>query len=67
MTKKIIIHPCENQDEILNIAKNYISTEPLMKCKCNGYHGIIAIMRDNKFIGSVVESKTSIIFKGITL
>ena len=65
MAKIIIIHPCENQAEMLDIAKNYISDNPAVQCKSNGYHGLVAIMRDNKFVGSVQESNVSIIFRGI--
>jgi len=65
MPKKIIIHPCKNQSEMIDIAKNYIGDNPILQCKSNGYHGMVAIMRDNKYVGSVQESSVSIIFKGI--
>jgi len=65
MAKKIIIHPCKNQSEMIDIAKNYISDNPIVKCKSNGYQGLVAIMRHDKYIGSVQESSVSIIFKGI--
>jgi len=64
VTKKIIIHPCKNQAEMLDIAKNYISDNPSVQCKSNGYHGLVAMMRDNKYVGSVQESSVSIIFRG---
>ena len=64
MTKKIVIHPCRNQDEILKIALDYISDTPSVKCKCNGYHGGVGIMRNDNFVCYVQESKTSIIFRG---
>jgi len=63
--KQIIIHPCKNQAQIIDIAKNYVSDTPLLKCKSIGYHGLIAIMKDSKFVGTVSESTKSIIFKGV--
>lgn len=50
---------------MLDIAKNYIGDNPVVQCKSNGYHGLVAIMRNNKYVGSVQESSVSIIFKGI--
>jgi len=50
---------------MIDIAKNYVSDTPLLKCKSIGYHGLIAMMKDNKFVGTVSESTTSIIFKGV--
>jgi len=63
--KKIIIHPCKNQEQMIDIAKNYVSDTPLLKCKSIGYHGLIAMMKDNKFVGTISESSKSIIFKGV--
>ena len=67
MAKKIIIHPCKNQDEMLDIAKNYISDNPDVQCTSNGYYGrvVIAHKPDYKYVGSIQESSVSIIFRGI--
>lgn len=65
-TKKIIIHPCSNQAEILQIALNYISENPSVKCKGNGYANSLDIATKHPFKihGSVMETKVSIIFRG---
>lgn len=67
MSKKIIIHPCENQAEMLRIALDYTSENPGLKCKGNGSANLITITKPNenhRFVGSVMETKVSIIFKG---
>lgn len=62
MAKKIIIHPCKNQDEMLDIARNYISDNPNVQCKSNGYHGMVVISKGNyQIVGSVQESNGSLI------
>jgi len=67
MNKKIIIHPCKNQEEMLRIAMNYISEKPEIKCNGNGNSNSVFIANPidgYKVVGSVMETKVSIIFRG---
>ena len=67
MNKKIIIHPCRNQNEVLKIALDCIGENPKIKCKGIGHANSIAIANPSKkyeFVCTVMETKSSIIFRG---